>query len=78
MTHRLIKAMKLKIGDVLSEGTTVTSLSRSGGHVYAKLDDGRRLICPDHYLLGVTRAPQEKGPKENLGTLIDVVPQKRI
>lgn len=74
----LIQAMKLKVGDVLSEGTTVISLSRSGGHIYAKLDDGRRLMCPDHYILGITRAPKEKGLEENPETLVDVVPQKRI
>jgi hypothetical protein len=78
MNHCQIKAMKLRIGDVLSEGTTVISLSRSGGHVYAKLDDGRRLVCPDHYLLGVTRASKEKGPEVALGTLVSVTPQKRI
>jgi hypothetical protein len=78
MVHSLIKAMKLKIGDVLSEGTTVISLSRSGGHVYAKLDDGRRLVCPDHYLLGITRAPKEKGPEVAPETLVRLTPQRRI
>jgi hypothetical protein len=78
MAHQLIKAMKLKIGDVLSEGTTVISLSRSGGHVYAKLDDGRRLICPDHYLLGVTRAGKEKGLEVPPEALVSLTPQKRI
>jgi hypothetical protein len=78
MTHHLIKAMKLKIGDVLSEGTTVISLSRSGGHVYAKLDDGRRLVCPDHTLLGIDRPPKEKGLEVAPETLVSLTPQKRI
>jgi hypothetical protein len=47
--------MNLRVKDVLSDGTVVASLSRSDGHTYAKLEDGRRLIAPDHYLLGVTR-----------------------
>lgn len=52
-----VKAMKLRLGDILSDGTVIASLSRSQGHTYAKLDDGRKLIASDHYLLGVTRGP---------------------
>lgn len=64
----LIKASKLRINDQLREGTRVTSLSRSQGHTYAKLDDGRRLIAPDHYILWVAQRPaapddREKGPQ---------------
>ena len=54
----LVQAMKLRLGDILSDGTVIASLSRSQGHTYAKLDDGRRMIAPDHYLLGITRAPR--------------------
>ena len=54
----LVQAMKLRLGDILSDGTVIASLSRSQGHTYAKLDDGRRMIAPDHYLLGITRGPQ--------------------
>ena len=51
----LVKAMNLRVADVLSDGTVIASLSRSQGHTYARLEDGRRLIAPDQYLLGVTR-----------------------
>ena len=54
----LVQAMKLRLGDILSDGTVIASLSRSQGHTYAKLDDGRRMIAPDHYLLGITRGPR--------------------
>jgi len=54
----LVRAMNLKLGDVLSDGTIVASLSRSQGHTYAKLNDGRRLIAPDYMLLGVKRPPK--------------------
>ena len=53
----LVQAMKLRVGDILSDGTVIASLSRSQGHTYAKLEDGRKLIASDHYLLGVTRGP---------------------
>ena len=59
----LVKAMKLRIGDQLSEGTTIVCLSRSGGHTHAKLDDGRKLIAPDHYLLPIihrVKAPDDR------------------
>lgn len=56
----LVKAMNLRLGDVLTDGTVVASLSRSQGNTYAKLHDGRRLICPDFYLLGVHRPSAEK------------------
>jgi len=60
----LVPAMRLKIGDVLSDGTVISSLSRSQGNTYAKLNDGRRLICPDHYLLGITRPKMDvKAPQ---------------
>jgi len=54
----IIRASALRINDQLREGTRVTSLSRSQGHTYAKLDDGRRLIAPDHYLLWVAERPR--------------------
>jgi len=57
----LVKAMNLDIGDILSDGSVIASLSRSQGHTYAKMESGARLIAPDYYLLGVTRAP--KTPK---------------
>lgn len=73
----LIEAKRMKIGDVLNEGTRVVSLARKGGHTFAKLDDDRQLVCVDSFLLGVTRAPKEKGPELALRTLVNVVPQKR-
>lgn len=54
----LIRASTLRINDQLREGTRVASLSRSGGHTYAKLDDGRRLVAPDHYILWVAERPR--------------------
>jgi hypothetical protein len=49
----LVKIMYLKFGDVLSDGTVVASLSRSQGNTYVKLNDGRRVIAPDHTLMGL-------------------------
>jgi hypothetical protein len=72
-----IKARNMKIGDILTEDTTVLALTRTGGHTFAKLDDDRQLVCVDAYLLDVRRAPKEKGPELALRTLVDVVPQKR-
>jgi hypothetical protein len=62
----LVQAMKLRVADVLSDGTVIASLSRSQGHTYAKLTDGRRLVAPDHYLLGITRpkAQDAQGPED--------------
>jgi hypothetical protein len=64
----LVQAMYLKFGDVLSDGTIVASLSRSQGNTYVKLNDGRRLIAPDHALMGLksrlkdsVEAPDEVG-----------------
>lgn len=51
----LVNAMKLRVGDILSDGHIVASLSRSQGHTYVVLEDGRHLEVPDHYVLGVTR-----------------------
>ncbi len=48
-------AMDLMPQDQLSDGSVIATLSRSGGHTFATLEDGRQLIAPDHYLLGVTR-----------------------
>lgn len=59
----IVQAMKLRIGDMLSDGTVIASISRTDGHVYAMLEDGRKLVCPDHYLLGVTRAPKDESPE---------------
>lgn len=47
--------MNLEIGDILSDGSVIASLSRSQGHTYAKMESGARLIAPDYYLLGVSR-----------------------
>jgi hypothetical protein len=67
----LIQAMNLRVRDMLSDGTVIASLSRSQGHTYAKLIDGRRLIAPDHYLLGVTRPKPPDGPGEGPGGLLE-------
>lgn len=50
--------MHLELGDILSDGSVIASLSRSQGHTYAKMESGARLIAPDYYLLGVRRAPK--------------------
>ena len=55
-------AMQLKMGDMLTDGSIVTSITRSEGLTFARLHDGRRLVCPDSYLLDVRRAPSAKGP----------------
>lgn len=47
--------MNLEIGDILSDGSVIASLSRSQGQTYAKMESGARLIAPDYYLLGVKR-----------------------
>jgi hypothetical protein len=71
----LVKAMNLELGDILSDGSVIASLSRSQGHTYAKLESGARLIAPDYYLLGVTRpktpdspAPTSDAPQAILST----------
>ncbi len=51
----LVPAMDLLPQDHLSDGSIIATLSRSQGHTYATLEDGRQLIAPDHYLIGVTR-----------------------
>jgi hypothetical protein len=51
----LVKAMNLELGDILSDGSVIASLSRSQGQTYAKMESGARLIAPDYFLLGVTR-----------------------
>ena len=59
-----ISAMQLRIRDVLTDGTVVASVSRSQGHTYAKMADGRQLICQDHFILCVDRpahAPDDHG-----------------
>jgi hypothetical protein len=58
----LVKAMNLELGDILSDGSVIASLSRSQGHTYAKLESGARLIAPDHYLIGVTRTKATESP----------------
>ena len=60
----LIEALKIQPGDILSDGTEVLTVSRSQGNTHCKLADGRRLIAPDHYLLGITRATKVKGAQE--------------
>jgi hypothetical protein len=67
----LIQAMNLRVRDMLSDGTVIASLSRSQGHTYAKLIDGRRLIAPDHYLLGVTRPAPPDGPRDGPSGLLE-------
>jgi hypothetical protein len=52
-----ISAMQLQIRDVLTDGTVVASVSRSQGHTYAKMEDGRQLICADHFILCIDRPP---------------------
>jgi len=47
--------MNLEIGDILSDGSVIASLSRSQGQTFAKMESGARLVAPDYYLLGVTR-----------------------
>jgi hypothetical protein len=47
--------MNLELGDILSDGSVIASLSRSQGNTYAKMESGARLIAPDFYLLGITR-----------------------
>jgi hypothetical protein len=56
---------------MLSDGTVIASLSRSQGNTYAKLTDGRRLIAPDHYLLGVTRPKAPDGPPQGPSGLLE-------
>jgi hypothetical protein len=67
----LVRAMNLHVRDMLSDGTVIASLSRSQGHTYAKLTDGRRLIAPDHYLLGVTRPKPPDGPQDGPSGLLE-------
>jgi hypothetical protein len=67
----LVHAMNLRVRDMLSDGTVIASLSRSQGHTYAKLIDGRRLIAPDHYLLGVTRPKPPDDPLERAVGLLE-------
>ncbi len=76
-----ISAMQLRIRDVLTDGAAVASVSRSQGHTYAKLDDGRRLICEDHFILCVDRpakapdlrAKRDSGPVEAAESQLRVV-----
>jgi hypothetical protein len=61
--------MYLEIGDILSDGSVIASLSRSQGHTYAKMESGARLIAPDYYLLGVKRGPKTtKAPNPTSGS----------
>lgn len=68
----VIPAMQIKCGDVIADGSVIASVVRSDGHVHAALEDGRKLIVPDRYLLGVTRdKPSKPCPSvtgQSLGT----------
>jgi hypothetical protein len=59
--------MNLELGDILSDGSVIASLSRSQGNTYAKMESGARLIAPDHYLIGVTRTKTtDKAPSDTV------------
>jgi hypothetical protein len=60
----VIQAMQLQHGDILSDGHVVASIIRTQGKTKAKLDDGRLLIVPDTYLLGITRPKADCRPVE--------------
>ena len=61
----LVKAMNLELGDILSDGSVIASLSRSQGQTYAKMESGARLVAPDYYLIGVTRTKSpDRAPSE--------------
>jgi hypothetical protein len=44
----------------------VSAVTRREGRTYAKLHDGRNLIAPDTYLLGITRPKAPEAPEEPL------------
>lgn len=62
----IVQAMKLRPADILSDGSIVSAVTRREGRTYAKLHDGRNLIAPDTYLLGITRPKAPEAPEEPL------------
>lgn len=59
-----IPAMQLQIRDVLSDGTAIASVTRSQGQTFATLEDGRRMICRDNFVLCIDRPSLEKDEKK--------------
>ena len=54
----LVIAMRLRVGDILADGKAIKALTREGGLVRAHLEDGRKMVVPEHHLVSVKDRPK--------------------